>query len=364
MGRGTKNTTVQGENVVEPAEENTCDETDETVIDSEFVDVPSAIETDATVYTCQSSERDFGLESATDTQNSTSILSIHDSGLLSVGNEKIEAANEAPHGENTPKNTMLPNNTGDQYIDAIRQRRQSHMESYLPMEPTNADDTGRHAQSEQNEASRKTKLVTSSESNRMQIYLLSNFFEKRTYATEPQELFRRTFGVPTLTVKIEAKALGDVDDPGDSVFQPYPVWVSNEVEECISKYMGMQGFRLLCQDGDKFYFSVGNRRWTSANSEIDRIQSELRVLCFGRFYGRVIGGRRIDTPEDLLISFRLEGLDQTTWRFYFILVENKNTVVIRRAYQMQCRKVSHMYMYMYHLLALLCLLMKKIKGSI
>ena len=313
----------------------------------------------------------YDLEPINDVQYAASSQAIGGSELVNQGREKLNTTtmttndlfDDEIYKDAIPKNASdqetIPKFIDDQVINPVTHQHQSEMEeTSRTEEPVSTFDAGRQMEMEDNDGPVKCKFVTSSDNSAMIAYLLSNFFQKQTYVTKPQELFRRTFGVPTLIMKIDAKALDNDGDEGAAMGHDNPVWVSQEDEDCINCYLDTHGFRLLCRDDNTFYFSVGNRDWASANVEIDRMQSELRVLCFGRFYGRVIGGKRIEKPEDLIISFRLDGFAHNTWRFCFVLVEHRKVVVVRSGRPITSVRMEYAYMCLCYMLFVWCHLMK------
>ena len=190
----------------------------------------------------------------------------------------------------------------------------------------------------------KSRIVTSAEGSDLH-ELLRNFFESETYCIKPQELLNRTFGVPVLVLKIDRAPIYDSSDSEDglSAEDLRPVLINREDEACISSYFSSGGFQFHCRDETSFYFGVGYRGRDDVNAEIDRMEAELRMLCFGRFFGRNICGRRINSPEDLVISFRIEGFERSSWRFYYLLFENRKHVLVRHTCQMQRWKLACMY---------------------
>ena len=180
-----------------------------------------------------------------------------------------------------------------------------------------------------------SKLVTSSNTNELLRCLLSVYLEKtKSNGIDAQSLRRRTFGVPILVLKIETKpVINDESDIGG--LSTNPAWISNEDIECITAYLNTRGFQFLCRDGNCLCFSVNNRNTAEVNSEINRLQEGLRNVCFGRFFGRVVNGHRINSLEDLILSFRIEGSTDRplSWRFYYLLSE--------RGIIVDCKQTRH-----------------------
>ena len=180
-----------------------------------------------------------------------------------------------------------------------------------------------------------SKLVTSSNTNELLRCLLSVYLEEtKSNGIDAQSLRRRTFGVPILVLKIETKPIiNDESDIGG--LSTNPAWISNEDIECISAYLNTRGFKFLCRDGNCLCFSVNNRNTAEVNSEINRLQEGLRNVCFGRFFGRVVNGHRINSLEDLILSFHIEGSTDRllSWRFYYLLSE--------RGIIVDCKQTRH-----------------------
>lgn len=217
--------------------------------------------------------------------------------------------------------------------------------------PEVRDSTIETAKTVVEEPSGKSRIVTSADGSDLH-ELLRKFFESEMHFIKPQELLDRTFGVSILVMKIDVAPTYVSSDSEDSLSpkEVSPVHINREDEACISSYFSSRGFQFHCRDETCFYFGVGNRGRGDVNAEIDRMEAELHMLCFGRFFGRNIGGRRINSPEDLVISFRIEGFERSSWRFYYLLFENtKMPVLVRHTYQMQRWKLACMN----YLLALL-----------
>lgn len=202
----------------------------------------------------------------------------------------------------------------------------------------------------------KSRIVTSAERSELHM-LLRNFFESKDNGIIPHELLNRTFGVPILVMEI-CRAPGIVSDDSEgrlSMGDSCPVLINREDEACINSYVCSLGFRFHCRSENCFYFGVGNRRWGEVNAEINRMEGELRMLCFGRLFGRNVSGSRINNPGDLVISFRIEGFEHSAWRFYYLLFENKKLVLVRQTCNMQRRKMTYIHCLFALLFFLVCL---------
>ena len=151
----------------------------------------------------------------------------------------------------------------------------------------------------------KSRIVTSADRSELYGLLLRNFFESRDNGIKPQELLSRTFGVFVLVMEI-CRAPRYISDESEEerYLDSCPILVNRDDEECINRYMGSRGFWFQCRRDNCFYFGVGNRGWGDVNAEISRMERELRMLCFGRLFGRNVAGSRIESPRDLEISFR------------------------------------------------------------
>ena len=202
----------------------------------------------------------------------------------------------------------------------------------------------------------KSRIVTSADQIELYGLLLRNFFESRDNGIKPQELLNRTFGMPILVMEI-CRAHGRIayEAEEERFLDSCPILVNRDDEACINSYMGSRGFWFQCRRDNCFYFGVGNRGWGDVSAEISRMEGALRMLCFGRLYGRNVAGRRIESPRDLEISFRDGRFEQSSRRFYFTLFENNKPVLIRQTCRMQCLKLRYIYFLMALVYFIVCL---------
>ena len=203
---------------------------------------------------------------------------------------------------------------------------------------------------------RKTRVVTSADCSELH-QLLRQFFDTMDHGIKPQELLNRTFGVPIIVVEICRAPTNVSDDTDDSmtVIDSCPVFINSQDEACIRSYFESRGFRFHCRRENCFYFGVGNRKWNDSNAEISRMEGELRMLCFGRLYGRSVAGSRIESPREVEISFRDGRFEHSSRRFYFTLFENNKPVLISQTRHMRCSKLRNIYFLLVLVFFLVCL---------
>ena len=202
----------------------------------------------------------------------------------------------------------------------------------------------------------KSRIITSAERSKLH-ELLRNFFEAKDNGIRPQELLNRTFGVPILVIEI-CRAPTNVSGDSEgrlSTDNLCSIFITSEDEACINSYFDSRGFRFHCRSGNCFYFGVGGRSWGDVSAEIGRMEGELRMLCFGRFFGRTVAGSRINSPRDLVLSFRNGGFEQSSWRFYCLLFDNNKPVLARLTFHMQRRKLTYIYCLFALMYYLICL---------
>ena len=216
-----------------------------------------------------------------------------------------------PTADNT--NNSLNNNTED---NAIELNEETELKTVY--EPCNIDNNG--LDSNQNlesddytthrttvlETFVKSHIVTSADRSELYGLLIRNFFfDKGNHGIEPQELLNRKFGMPILVMEICRAPMYISDETEEERFlDSCPILVNRDDEACINSYIGSRGFQFQCRrENHCFYFGVGSREWDDVNAEISRMERELRMLCFGRLYGRNVAGRKIKNAGDLLLTF-------------------------------------------------------------
>lgn len=202
----------------------------------------------------------------------------------------------------------------------------------------------------------KSRIVTSA--YRSELHKLPrNFFDSKYHYIRPHELLNRTFGMPLLVMEICRAPLytSDSEDRLSMDDSSCPILINLEDEACIISYFCSRGFLFHCRTDNRFYFSVGNRGWGDVNAEINKMEDELRMLCFGRVFGRYVAGSKIDKPTDLVITFHNGRFEHSSWRFYYLMFENDKAVVVRHSGYTQSLKLKYIYSLFSLLYGLVCL---------